>query len=63
MIIICVPQSCSTTFKRLHKNRLHSYLSATNEYVGLKIGEATNAGAWDWNHEMMQNFKDLLLSM
>ncbi len=48
---------------RLHKARLHSYLSGRNEFVGLKIGEASKAGAWDWNHKRLQSFKDVITAM
>ena len=34
-------------FKRPHKNLLHTYFSLTDEYVGLKIGEAAKARAFD----------------
>jgi hypothetical protein len=47
-------------FTREHKNRLHTYLSLTNEYVGLKIGESANAGAFDFSAENLKPLKDLL---
>lgn len=42
------------TFTRVHKSKLHTYLSVTEPYVSLKIGEAGKAGAFDWSHEKMQ---------
>lgn len=42
------------TFPRVHKNKLHTYLSVTEPYVSLKIGEAGKAGAYDWSHEKMK---------
>jgi len=58
-----VEKSSSIKLRRPHKNKLHSYLSATNQYVGMKIGEATKIGAWGWTHPKMQNFVELLRQM
>lgn len=47
-----------------HKNTLHTYLSLTNEFVGLKIGEAAKANAFLWNspHILpLQNFFESML--
>jgi hypothetical protein len=38
-----------SAFSREHKNKLHTYLSLTNEYVGLKIGESAKAKAFDFS--------------
>lgn len=35
------------SFSRKHKNRLHSAISLTNDFVGMKLGEATNAMYFD----------------
>ena len=56
-------QSNGQEVKRLHKTKLHTYLSGKNNFVGLKIGEASNAGAWDWGHERLKQFKDLIMAM
>lgn len=45
-----------------HKTRLHSYLAIT-PYVGMKIGEAAKAGAWDWEHVALRDFRTFLESM
>lgn len=50
-------------FKYLHKTKLHSYLSITDKYVGSKIGEASNYGAWNWNHESLIPYKEILEKM
>jgi hypothetical protein len=44
-------------FSREHKNKLHTYLSLTNEYVGLKIGESAKARAFDFS---ASNLKPLI---
>lgn len=48
---------------RPHKTKLHTYLAGKNDFVGLKIGEAAKAGAWDWNHSKLSPFRQLVLKM
>ncbi|OGP63343.1 MAG: hypothetical protein A2V65_04560 [Deltaproteobacteria bacterium RBG_13_49_15] len=48
---------------RPHKTKLHSYLAGENDFVGLKIGEASRVGAWDWNHIRLTPFKDVIRAM
>lgn len=45
---------------RRHKTRLHAYLSIQNEFVGLKIGEAARAGAWDWKSPEANDFRNMI---
>jgi len=56
-------QSNGQKIARPHKTKLHSYLSGKDDFVGLKIGEASKAGAWDWDHERLKQFKDLITAM
>ena len=56
-------QSNGHEIKRPHKTKLHSYLSGKNDFVGLKIGEAAKAGAWDWDHTKLKPFKDVIIAM
>ena len=46
-----------------HKTKLHSYFAGKNGFVGMKIGEASRAGAWDWNHIRLEKFKNVITSM
>lgn len=39
------------------KSKLHTYLSVDDAYVSLKIGEAANAHAFDWNSEKLAALK------
>ena len=48
---------------RPHKTKLHSYLAGEDDFAGKKIGEASQAGAWDWNHARLKPFKDVLSAM
>lgn len=48
--------------KQVHKAKLHAYLSISNDYIGLKIGEAAKAGAFDWDSDAFKPFKELLIS-
>jgi len=56
-------QSNGEKIPRPHKSKLHSYLSGKDKYVGLKIGEASKAGAWDWTHPKLEKFKDIITNM
>ena len=47
-------------FTRKHKNKLHTYLSLTNEYVGLKIGESAKAKAFDFSESSMEPLRLLM---
>jgi hypothetical protein len=47
-------------FSRKHKNRLYTYLSLTNAYVGLKIGESAKAQAFDFSAKNLEPLKKLL---
>jgi len=56
-------QSSGREIKRQHKTKLHSYLSGKDDFVGMKIGEASKAGAWNWEHERLKQFKDIIVAM
>lgn len=43
-----------------HKARLHTWLSGNEPYIGMKIGEAAQAGAWNWQSQAMMPFKNLM---
>jgi hypothetical protein len=45
---------------RIHKNKLHTYLSLQDKYVGLKIGESAKSGAFDFNAPELTPLKELL---
>lgn len=49
-----------TELRYTHKSKLHAFLAGKNKYVGMKIGEAAKAGAWNWNSIHMQPYKELL---
>ena len=46
-----------------HKNRLHLFLSATDKYVGAKVGEAASWGAFDLASPKLAQLKKLILQM
>ncbi len=46
-----------------HKNKLHCFLAGKDKYVGMKIGEASNAKAWDPDHRALQPFKVIIENM
>lgn len=49
--------------KQPHKNRLHAYFSFTNDFVGLKIGEASQAKAFTKTNPPVEALKAFLLHM
>lgn len=50
-------------FKRQHKNLLHTYLSGTDDFVGMKIGEAARANAFNWKSERLDGLKSFLYDL
>lgn len=49
--------------RKYHKNRLHVLLSSTDKFVDQKIGEASQAGAFDFSNGKMSRLKELILQM
>jgi hypothetical protein len=56
-------QTETKTFKRPHKNKLHATLSFTNKYVGMKIGDTTKAGGFDFTSAYLAPFLDIINSL
>lgn len=50
-------------FPHEFKTKLHTYFSITDRYVSLKIGEAANAGAFDWSNGKINKLKDFMLEI
>lgn len=46
-----------------HKTKLHTYFSITDGFVGMKIGEAARAQAFDWNSEKLNFLKGFLIEL
>jgi len=49
--------------RRPHKNKLHTYFSLTDDFVGLKIGESAKANAFDFSAKEFESLKTLLEEM
>ncbi len=43
-----------------HKSKLHTYFSINDKLVTLRIGEAAQHGAFDWNSEKLKLLKDII---
>jgi hypothetical protein len=56
-------QTETKTFKRSHKNKLHASLSFTDTYVGMKIGDTTKAGGFDFASAYLTPFLDIINSL
>lgn len=50
-------------FSHRHKTRLHTYFSANNKFVSMKVEEAAHAGAFNWTHPNMEPLKKCLGKM
>ena len=50
-----VEQDHGDLLKHRDKNILHTYFSATDRFVGKKIGEAANAGAFAWGSSVLKD--------
>ena len=46
-------QESHREFPHEHKTKLHTYFSITDKLIGLKIGEAADAQAFDWSSEKL----------
>ncbi len=47
-------------YRRKHKNRLHTYLASSDEYVSMPLGLAAKAGAFRWTSAVLEPLKDFL---
>lgn len=56
-------QDREQTFSHRHKTRLHTYFSVNNKFVSMKVGEAADAGAFNWSHPNLDPLKDCLSKM
>lgn len=56
-------ESQGKKLKYPHKTKVHAYLAGKDDFVGLKIGEAAKAGAWDWAHSLMEPYKQIIIKM
>ena len=50
-------------FTWLHKSKLYTYFSVTDDYVTKKLSEAAEAGAFNFECEEMNSLKSLLLNI
>jgi hypothetical protein len=48
-------------YRRKHKNKLHTYLSSTDEYVTMPLGLAAKSGAFDWGSSELEPLKNFLI--
>lgn len=53
--------SYGRNYRRKHKNKLHTYLSSSDEYVTMPLGLASSAGAFDWGSRELEPLKNFLI--
>ncbi len=51
------------TINHIHKAKLHTYFSANEPFIGSKIGEAARYGAFDFESDILVNFKKIFDDM
>lgn len=56
-------QNRERPFSHRHKTRLHTYFSVNNSFVSMKLGEAADAGAFDWTHPNLEPLRTCLNEM
>lgn len=47
-------------FSRIFKAKLHTFFSVHDNYVSLKIGEAAEAGAFNWKNPVLEPLKNFM---
>ena len=50
-------------FVNISRNFLYSYLSGTEKFVGMRLGEAASKGAFDLEHESFKDLREFLISL
>lgn len=46
-----------------HKAKFHAYLAGLEGFAGLKLGEAADRNAWNWDHELLTPYKRIIEQM
>lgn len=47
-------------YRRIHKNKLNTYLASNDDYVAMPLGVASKAGAFDWCSKELEPLKKFL---
>ena len=50
-------------FKHKFKTQLHAYFAVSDDYVGMKVGEAASAKAFDWGSVELEPLKNFIRHM
>ena len=49
--------------RHIHKAKLHTFFSSNEPFIGLKIGQAAQSGAFDFESDVLVNFKKMFDDM
>ena len=49
--------------RHMHKAKLHTFFSSNEPFIGLKIGQAAQSGAFDFESDVLVNFKKMFDDM
>jgi hypothetical protein len=58
--VSCMKEKYHRISAHEHKSKLHAFFSVNDNLISLKIGEASRAGAFDWNSNYLQPLKDII---
>lgn len=50
-------------FSHKFKTQLHAYFAVSDDYIGMKIGEAARAQAFDWSSSELESLKNFIRYM
>ncbi len=59
----CAAKRAGEQLPHPKKSRLHAYLAGKDDRAGLKLGEATKAGAWNLDHPALTQFRQVITEM
>jgi hypothetical protein len=60
--VACLEQVAGA-LKTRHKSQLHAFLAGKSDYVGMKLGEAARAQAWNFAHPVFEIYRRVLEEM
>ena len=60
LFLTTMESSYGRNYRWKHKNRLHTYLSSSDEYVSMQLGLASKAGAFNWHSVYLDPLKRFL---
>ena len=60
---IACAKAAGREIAELNKAKIHAYLAAAGNQAGLRLGEAAEAGVWDWQSPAFEQIRQFLLDL